>query len=502
MPNIFAYIVLYGWPVFAFFLFRYLPTTRALIWTIVLGYLFMPPANVAFDIPVLPAISKIELASLSALFMVLAFHGRKSIKIPKHWVMRVIIGAYVFVPVLSLLTNPDPIYYFAGPIVYEVPGHVFSEIPSFVLARAFNVIPFILAYSFLNSKEHLTEVLVALVTVATYHSVLLLFEIRFSPQLNIWIYGFFQHSFEQMVRGDGYRPIVFLYHALWLGFFMVLSIGASISLYRYSDKDGKVAFFSAPDRVFGFLVPKRPTNIYLMLALYFVALVVLSKSYGPIIYTIVVLSLLLTTGAKTQITIAMLIAVVVVTYPLSKLLALVPEEQIVAFFTALNHDRAGSLLFRLVNETILFERVLDRPLFGWGGYGRNLIFSGYGRILTVPDGGWIIELGRYGVVGWASQNGLMLAPIFLAFIKRNQIANGELSPHLAAIALLLALNGVDMLPNATLTILTFLISGAAWANLEGSPVSVATKTERRQQTSLHPSMVLSASPPPKKRTIL
>lgn len=502
MPNIFAYIVLYGWPVFAFFLFRYLPTSRAMIWTIVLGYLFMPPANVAFDIPVLPAISKIELASLSALIMVLGFKGRKAIKFPKHWLIRVIIGAYVLVPVFSLLSNPDPIFYFAGPVVHEVPGHVFNEIPSFVLARAFDIIPFILAYSFLNSKEHLTEVLVALVTVATYHSVLLLFEIRFSPQLNIWIYGFFQHSFEQMVRGDGFRPIGFLYHALWLGFFMVLSIGASISLYRHSDKSDRTAFFSSPDRVFYFLVPKRPMNIYLMLSLYFVALVVLSKSYGPIIYTIVVVSLLMTTSVKTQTTIALLISLVVVTYPLSKLLALVPQEQIVGFFNALNHDRAGSLLFRLVNETILFERVLERPLFGWGGYGRNLIFSGYGRILTVPDGGWIIELGRYGLVGWAAQNGLMLAPVFLAYWKRNQIANGQLSPHLATIALLLAINALDMLPNDTLTILTYLISGAAWANLEGSPVKVASRPEHTKQTSLRPSLVLTASPPQKKRTIL
>jgi len=229
---------------------------------------------------------------------------------------------------------------------------------------------------------------------------------------------------------------------------------------------------------------------------------VLSKSYGPIIYTIVVVSLLLMVRVKTQITIAMLIALIVVFYPFSKLLALVPEDQIVGFFTALNHDRAGSLLFRLVNETILFERVVERPLFGWGGYGRNLIFSGYGRILTVPDGGWIIELGRYGLVGWASQNGLMLAPVFLAYWKRNQIANGELSPHLATIALLLAINGLDMLPNATLTILTFLISGAAWANLEGSPVKVASKPEHKQQTSLRPSLILTARPPQKKRTIL
>lgn len=502
MPNILALIVLYGWPVLSYFLFKHLSLSRAMIWTIVIGYLFMPPASVAFDLPILPAITKIEMASLSALFMTLAFYGRKAINLPKSIVMRIILGTYIFVPVITLLANTDPIYNFLGPDVLHRPGHSFFEVPSFVISRFFTVIPFILAYSILKRREHLKEVLVAIVSIATYHSVLMLFEIRFSPQLNIWIYGFFQHSFAQMVRGGGFRPIVFLYHALWLGFFMVMAVSAAISLYRHSKNDGQVKFFSAPDRVFGFLASRRTQNIYLMLAVYFAAIIVASKSYGPIMYMMLLSIILVTTNTRTQLSLALLISSAVILYPLTKAFALFPEDQMIAFFASFNSDRAGSLAFRLFNETILFDRVLERPFFGWGGYGRNLVYVGTSTLLTIPDGGWIIELGQYGFVGWSSQNGLMLAPVFLAFSRRDVIGGQNLSPHLSTIALLLAINAVDMIPNATLTTITFLLSGAAWANLEERSNAEQAESVTKRATTRRSIVILSQTIPRKKRTIL
>ena len=47
----------------------------------------------------------------------------------------------------------------------------------------------------------------------------MLVEVRLSPQINTWIYGFFQHDFIQMMRYGGFRPIVFLPHGLWVAFF-------------------------------------------------------------------------------------------------------------------------------------------------------------------------------------------------------------------------------------------------------------------------------------------
>ena len=72
-----------------------------------------------------------------------------------------------------------------------------------------------------------------------------LFEIRFSPQINIWIYGFFQHDFGQMVRGFGFRPIVFLPHALWLAFFFVNSVIAAAALARTESKEQRSKYIFA-----------------------------------------------------------------------------------------------------------------------------------------------------------------------------------------------------------------------------------------------------------------
>ena len=47
-----------------------------------------------------------------------------------------------------------------------------------------------------------------------------LLEVRISPQLHIWLYGFFPHDFKQMMRDGSFRPTVFMEHALTLAQFM------------------------------------------------------------------------------------------------------------------------------------------------------------------------------------------------------------------------------------------------------------------------------------------
>ena len=63
----------------------------------------------------------------------------------------------------------------------------------------------------------------------------------------------------------------------------------------------------------------------------------------------------------------------------------------------LNDERAQSLEFRLDNEDLLIAKALQRPIFGWGGWGRNFVYDeSEHRRVTVVDGMWIIALGSYG----------------------------------------------------------------------------------------------------------
>jgi len=128
---------------------------------------------------------------------------------------------------------------------------------------------------------------------------------------------------------------------------------------------------------------------------------------------------------------------------------------------AISDERAGSLRFRFVNEDILRERAMLKPLFGWGSWGRNHILDPVsGALLTVTDGRWIIVIGVYGWIGFLAEFCLLTLPIFLMWREAKASYNASITPYAGAISLLLAINVLDMLPNATLTPLTWLFAGA------------------------------------------
>lgn len=466
MPNIFALLVLYSWPLLVFFMYSRLPVQRAFIWSILLGYLFMPPASAAFDLPGLPEFSKLEIAAVSSALMAIAFHGTSIIKLPKNPIILLLIFAYVTAPVFTVLTNLEDMQ--LGRLV--ISGLNFIEIPALVINQAIFLIPFLMAYSLLSDFDHLTDVLMAFVIGLMAYSILILFEVRFSPQLNIWVYGFFQHSFAQMIRGDGFRPIVFLYHALWIGFFTVMGVVATVALYKNRQHSTSAPFLFAPETIFARFFRNDPRLVYLFMGLFFLFVLVVSKSMGPILFGFSLAAVLLFTRPKLQVVSAFVLTLLVLSYPLLREYEIFPTELLIGAAESASSDRGSSLAFRFFNEEILLERAVEKPWFGWGAGSRNLILDPLsGRLLSIPDGAWIITLGIYGAFGFIAEMGLILMPVFAAFYWRNVTDPKVISPYVPAFSLLLTANAVDMLPNATLTPLTMLLSGAIWRHLEGIP---------------------------------
>lgn len=70
MPNVFAFAVLFSWPVVVYLLFRRLPFHEAIIWSILGGYLLLP-TRAGIDLPAVPPIDKHSLTSLSVALMIL-----------------------------------------------------------------------------------------------------------------------------------------------------------------------------------------------------------------------------------------------------------------------------------------------------------------------------------------------------------------------------------------------------------------------------------------------
>lgn len=438
MPNGFAYLVLALWPLVSLALFRTQPPERALVASILIAYLALPPLPTAFDLPLIPPLTKETIPALSALVFCLMFHGRRMQVLPRHPVARILILLFVFSPMATAMTNGEPVVF--GRYVIQPLG--LMEGLSMCVQNALVVTPMVLAMNFLKTERDQRDVLMALLLGGLVYSLPMLLEVRLSPQLNIWVYGFFQHLFEQMVRGDGYRPIVFLYHGLWVAFFAMTSILAAISLFRGDVSRG------------------RRNVKFLFAGIYMFAVLILCKSLAALLYAMMLVPVILFFGTRSQLRLALVLMLVAVTYPVLKGNNLVPERALLAQAYQISPERAGSLRFRLENEALLLDRAERKPLLGWGSFGRNLIYGGDGRLLTVPDGRWVIVLGTFGWVGYLAEFGLLSFPLFLLLLRVRGVPSATLPPWLGGMALILAINMIDMLPNATLTPLTWLMSGA------------------------------------------
>ncbi len=447
MPNGFAYLVLALSPVFCLVAFRSLSPGRALIVSIMGAYLFLPPQPAAFDFPLLPAMTKESLPSLSVLVICLLLYRDRITLIPENKVARVLLAIYVLSPVGTTLTNLDPVFF--GQI--GLPAMSMKDMLSTIFRLILEITPFLLARNLLADRAGQRDLLVAFVIGGLIYSIPMLAEVRLSPQLNTWIYGFFQHNFEQMVRDGGFRPIVFLYHGLWAAFFAMQCVVAAVLLLRTE--------------------VGRLKTMLMLAAVYLFGVLVLCKSLASLLYAVVLVPLVLLLSRRVQMVAVLGLAVVAMTYPAMKGAGLVPEQQILQYAEQFDPDRAGSLRFRMENEKILLDRALERPVFGWGNWGRNQVFDPVtGVIQTVTDGYWVIALGAHGWVGWFGLFGLMLWPVVLAWGYVRRTERGVGSPYIAGMCLILAVNVFDMLPNATLTPLTWLWVGAILGYLERGEV--------------------------------
>lgn len=467
-PTLFAIYMLLSWPLVVWFLYSRLDPGRALIWTVLGGYLFLPPL-LRLDLPVVPDIDKDTLPALSAL-VVTALMLKQRLSIwPDGRIGRVLMAMFLLSPFFTVLTNGDPVI--MG--VAYLPGmHIYDSIAA-VANHLLYILPLYLARRDLATPQALRALVQALVLGGLVYSLPMLLEVRLSPQLNVWLYGYFQHEFSQTIRFGGFRPVVFLPHGLWVAFFALMCLAAAAVFLREGPAEAR------PRQLVAFL--------WLGMAL------VLCKSFGPLAYAMILLPLIFFASPRGQAAVAALAVAVVIAYPLLRGAHLVPVETIVGFFKGLSADRAGSLAFRIFNEEELLARAAERPWFGWGGYARNLLHDpATGEIATIPDGAWIIQIGTYGWLGYLAEFGLLALPVVL--LAREALARGAaaVSPHAAALSLIFAFNLVDLLPNATLVPLTWLIGGAVLGHAEA--------LARARKAGLAPAAAEGAPPP--RRTVI
>lgn len=465
--------ILFGWPIVVAGLFSTYSRHTALLTSIIVGYLLLPE-QLFFNLPILPTLEKHTIPALSA-FLILLMLGAKldtrslSGWLPKVTVVRLLMLGLIVGSFLTVLTNSDPLFY--GPLFIPAlrPFDAFSTILSLLVS----LLPFFLARKYLAYPEQQRAVLMTLAVAGAFYAFLALYEVRMSPQLNNMLYGFFPHSFLQHIRGDGFRPIVFLNHGLWLSIFFAMAVLAAFGLSRIQSADRRAK--------------------YLVLGLWLLFALLMSKSLGALAITMMLLPLLIFFGVRTQIIASAIITSTILLYPALRGGELIPTETILGWAQSIDPERAGSLSFRFFNEDILLEKAQERPLFGWGGFGRNLLYDEAGFDAAVTDGYWVYSVGIGGWVRFASEFGLLCLPAIFAFFK---VRKGQYGLETSALLLILSANLIDLIPNATITPITWLVAGAVWGRIElGKIESVDEASGALSNESQRPSYTRFATSP-------
>ena len=83
-----------------------------------------------------------------------------------------------------------------------------------------------------------------------------------------------------------------------------------------------------------------------------------------------------------------------------------------------------------------------------------------GRDLSVTDGLWIIRLGNRGILGFWATFGLITLPVFVAYRRLRRIRSARDRLLVSALALTVAVQVIDQLPNGNGSYLVVFCSGA------------------------------------------
>lgn len=466
--NIFALLALLGWPLVAVFLFKKLPMERALIWSILGAYMLLPQIS-AIDLPIVPALNKETIPNLMAFAVCLGIWGKMPDLFPQNMLGKLLLVMFIVSPAITVVTNLETIRFgvdrfgtltLVDPNALEVwglPGLRIYDSVSALAQQVFLMLPFFLARIVLRSEEAIREVLFALIIAAGIYAFPMLWEVRFSPQLHTRIYGFFQHDFAQAMRNGGFRPFVFMPHGLWVAFFAFMCAMAAAAFLRDSKREER---------------GKRT----LLLGFIF-GLVVICKSMGALMFTLIFVPIVLVLKPRMHLVIAVVLASLVLAYPMLRGSGMVPTDQLVESIASFNLERAESLEYRFTNEDRILDHVAAKPLFGWGGWGRFMVYNpATGESLSIVDGQWVITIGHYGWLGFIAMFGLMALPIFTLWWHARKPEAPPVPLAVSTLTLILAVNMIDMLPNATLIPFTWLIAGS----LLGYAEALGAKTREAQ----------------------
>lgn len=447
MMNGFGYLVMLGWIPVVLFLFSRLPIQRALIISFLVAWLFLPMGEI--ELSGIPNYTKMSATCYGVVLATFIFDFQRFRQFRLHWIDSPMV-VWCLCPGLSSLANG------LGP--YDALSAILTQTVTWGL-------PYFLGRLYLGNLKGLQQLAIAIVWGGLVYIPLCLIEIRLSPQLHMWLYGFYPQSFDQAFRYGGFRPIIFMQHGLMVGTWMMTATLIAFWLWRIGSLQPLLQQFAqgTPPKL---TVPREGlwgTSFAVFLGL--LVTFVLVKATGA--YFLLVVGIAVILGVRWwQTSLPLLLLVLATCGYLSFNAAggLTPQaitqiSTVATRFT--NADRAGSLAFRLTNEAQLSAKARQQPVFGWAGWGRSRLYDEFGKDISVTDSLWIITFGTFGAVGLVSWMAALLAPV-LGFVLLRYPASTWLHPQVlpaAVLAIGLVLYVMDCMVNGMVNPIYTLIAG-------------------------------------------
>lgn len=482
MAFVIVNLVFVAYAALVFVLFQRLPKHRALIIATVLAWQFLPeisfnPATgdmpTALKLPFIK-VTKSAVVCLSTFLAVLLFDRQRLFTARPKWFDFAMIG-WCLAPLFSSLTNDPP-----------PDGATSAFYDGFTVARTtFQEwgIPYLLGRLYFSEPENFRELVKGFLMAAVLYVPFCLFEIKFSPQLHKWVYGYFQHDFVQTIRGSTFRPMVFMEHGLAVSLWM-----ANATLV------GFWLWWTGALTTLQFKAGSKPLPLQWIVPVMLVTLV-LMKSAGALVTGVAAMAALASIRYGVG---PLLILPLLLGGPMYALGRVTTDHTPVGWATVnwyeedevneldqrgydrrmfgwapwttdgalhtmgslFGEERTDSLRFRIKNENRFMERWADRPLFGWAGWGRARWYNEENEDMTVVDGYWIATLGDRGAVGLFLFYALFLVPS-LRYLWLHPIrtwTDPAVAPG-AAVCMILVLYMIDCFSNAMYNPIYLMMAG-------------------------------------------
>ena len=428
----FAMLALLIWVPIVYLIFEMLPANKAVVGSFVFAWLFLPTTQIA--IGGLPNWSKMSATTFGVSLIAYLKHSHRLGSFKVQWFDLPIL-LFCFSPLAASLSNNQGLYDGLSAFVSELVNWGF---------------PYLIGRIYLNDQRGNYLLCYAIAIGGLVYAPLCLFEIRMSPILKLWVYGYNERAnLDFATRYGGYRPIVFLSFGLETGWWMCCASLACYNLWRSG----------AVKRIRGY-----PLGFL---------------TAGMILVTIACKS----TGALVQISVGAMVfglarylkkpfiiwplLLIPMAYCLFRPLGIWDGSTLLNLSTSLfGPDRAASLGFRFEQEEVLMRNALRHPIWGLS---RNTGFNiGPNGRTVVTDGFWIIVFGTTGFVGLFALNVMLVLPTAL-FLRRYPVREW-LEPDVAptlTLAMILPLFMIDNLSNAMINPIYAVAMGAVSGYLPG-----------------------------------